>query len=192
MLRATLASAALSALMLLTRPAAAVDLLIDGVPLPPDAKAASPAESQSPLQRKWSGVWIGAWGGNLKHILIVESVTADGTARVVYSIGDNPLLGIAPAWTRHKAMVTDDRLTIVEANFSATYELSSGSALKATYVRGSVRSRAAMARAELAALTRPGAVVQWTRGRSELVPTELTEGGRPIRLEVVVFNPSGK
>jgi hypothetical protein len=51
MLRATLASAALSALMLLTQPAAAVDLLIDGVPLPADAKAASTVESQSPLQR---------------------------------------------------------------------------------------------------------------------------------------------
>src|SRR3954470_18094283 len=121
MLRATLAAAALSALMLLAQPAAAVDLLIDGVPLPPDAKAASITESQSPLQRKWSGVWIGAWGGSLKHVLIVESLAADGTARVVYSVGDNPLLGIQPAWSRHQATVTEDRLTIVAANFSATY-----------------------------------------------------------------------
>lgn len=192
MLRATLAASALSTLMLLARPAAAVDLLIDGVPLPSDAKVASTAESQSPLQRKWSGVWIGAWGGSLKHILIVESVGEDGTARVVYSIGDNPRLGIQPAWNRYKATVTQDRLTIVEAGFSATYELSSVSALKATYARGNVRSRATMSRADLAALTRPGAVVSWTRGRSELVPTELAEGGGPIRLEVVVFKPTGK
>src|SRR6266581_754078 len=102
MLRATPASAALSVLMLLAQPAAATDLLIDGVPLPPDTKAASTTESETPLQRRWSGVWVGAWGGSLKHILVVESVTEDGTARVVYSTGDNPLLGIQRAWSRHK------------------------------------------------------------------------------------------
>jgi dienelactone hydrolase len=192
MLRATLASAALSALMLLTQPAAAVDLLIDGVPLPADAKAASTVESQSPLQRRWSGVWIGVWGGSTKHILVVESLAEDGTARVIYSIGDNPLLGIQPAWSRHKATVTEDRLAIVETNFSATYELSSIGALKATYARGNARSRTTMARVDLAALTRPGAVVSWTRGRSELVPTELVENGGPIRHEVVVFKPPGQ
>jgi dienelactone hydrolase len=192
MLRATLAIAALSALMLLTQPAAAVDLLIDGVPLPADAKAASTAESQSPLQRKWSGIWIGAWGGGTKHILVVESVTEDGTARVVYSTGDNPRLGIQPAWSRHQATVTDDRLTIVGANFSATYELSSVGALKATYARGNGRSHTTMARTDLATLTKPGAVVQWTRGRTDLVSTELVEGGKPVRLEIIVFKPPGQ
>src|SRR5262245_54120362 len=141
MLRATVASAALSAVMLLAQPATAIDLLVDGVPLPPDANVASTAEPQSPLQQRWLGVWIGAWGGSLKHILTIESVTEDGTARVVYSIGDNPLLGIQPAWGRHKATVTEDRLTIVGAGFSATYDLSSIGALKATYARGNVRSR---------------------------------------------------
>src|SRR5438445_7108823 len=131
MLRATLATAAFSVLVLLTQPAAAIDLLIDGVPLPPDAKAASTTESQSPLQRRWSGVWVGAWGGSLKHILIVESVTEDGTARVVYSTGDNPLLGSQRSWSRHQARVTENRLTIAEAGFSATYELSGDGALKA-------------------------------------------------------------
>jgi pimeloyl-ACP methyl ester carboxylesterase len=46
-----------------------------------------------------------------------------------------------------------------------------------------------MTPADLAALTRPGAVVHWTRGRSELVPTELIEDGKPVRLEVVTFKP---
>jgi pimeloyl-ACP methyl ester carboxylesterase len=192
MFRATLATAALSVLMLLAHPAAATDLLIDGVPLPADAKAASTAESQSPLQRRWSGVWVGAWGGSLKHILVVESVAEDGTARVVYATGDNPFFGIQRMWSRHKATVTEHRLTIAEAGFSATYELSGDGALKATYARGNVRSRATMAREDLAVLTRPGAVVQWTRGRSELIATELIEDGRPIRLEVVIFKPSGE
>src|SRR6266700_6656780 len=125
MLRATLVTSSFSVLMLLAQPAAATDLLIDGVPLPPDATVASTTESQSPLQRRWSGVWVGAWGGiGSKHILLVESVAEDRTARVVYAIGDSLFFGIRRMWSRHKATVTEDRLTIAENGFSATYELS--------------------------------------------------------------------
>jgi pimeloyl-ACP methyl ester carboxylesterase len=88
--------------------------------------------------------------------------------------------------------VTEHRLTIAEASFSAIYEPSDGGALKATYARGISRSQATMTRADLAALTAPGAVVHWTRGRSELVPTGLVEDGKPIRLEVVIFKPPGE
>jgi dienelactone hydrolase len=193
MLRVTLPISALLALMVIAQPVAAMDQLVDGVPLPADAKAASTAQAQSLLQRQWSGVWVGAWGGiGSKHILLVESVAEDGTARVVYAIGDNLVFGIWRTWSRHNATVTEHRLTIAEPGFSATYELSSIGALKATYVRGNARSRTTMARADLAALTRPGAVVHWTRGRSELVPTELIEDGKPVRLEVVTFKPPGE
>src|SRR5215467_13960702 len=150
-----LAASALLALAVLTRPVAAMDQLIDGVPLPSDASVASIAQAQSPLQRQWSGVWVGAWGGTLKHILLVETVAQDGTARVVYAIGDNPFFGIQRNWSRHTATATEHRLTIAEAGFSATYE-SDGGALNATYARGSARSRATMTRADLAALTTPG------------------------------------
>src|SRR5690348_14671800 len=187
MFRNGLAASVLLALMVLTQPVAAMDQLVDGVPLPSDAKVAAQAEAQTPLQQRWSGVWVGAWGGTLKHILLVESVAEDGTARVVYAVGDNPFFGIQRTWRRHQATVTEHRLTIAEAGFSAIYEPSNGGALNATYARGNARSRATMTRADLAALTRPGTVVQWTRGRSELVPTELVEDGKPIRLEVVIF-----
>jgi dienelactone hydrolase len=191
MLRVNMAASALLALAVLTRPVAAMDQLIDGVPLPSDASVTSSTQAQSPLQRQWSGVWVGAWGGTLKHILVVESVAEDGTARVIYSIGDNPFVGIQRAWSRHTATATEHRLTIAEPAFSAAYELSDGGALNATYARGSARSRATMTRGDFAALTTPGAVVQWTRGRSELVPTELVEDGKAIRLEVVIFKPPG-
>ena len=192
MLRATPMVSALFALMLLAQPAAAIDLLIDGVPLPPDASVASTAQAQPPLQRQWSGVWVGAWGGSIKHILLVESVAEDGTTRVIYSVGDNPFLGIRRTWNRHNAKVTEHRLTIAEAGFSATYEISDDGTLKATYARGNFRAQATMARTDLAALTSPGAVVHWTRGQSELLPTELVEDGVPVRLEVVLFKPPGE
>src|SRR6266568_192855 len=161
MLRLKLKLLALLAFMLLSRPTAAMDYLIDGVPLPPDAKVASMAESEPAVQRQWAGVWVGAWGGTLKHILLVESVADDGIARVVYSIGDSPFFGIRRAWSRFAATVSGRSLTIAGAGFSATYDLTDRGALSATYTRGNIRSQATMAKADFAALTKPAAVVDW-------------------------------
>jgi dienelactone hydrolase len=175
--------------MTLSPPAAAAGYLVDGVPLPPDAQVAALAELQTAVQRQWTGAWVGAWGGALKHILLVESVSEDATARVVYSVG-LPAGDIRVAWTRHTATVSERRLTVTGAQFSATYEPADGGAL-ATFVRGDARAQAIMARADFAALIKPGAVVDWTGGKSELVQTDLVEDGKPIRLEAVIFRPPG-
>ena len=91
--------------MLVARPLSAADHLVDGVPLPGDAKAATVVETNSTELRQWAGAWVGAWGGRLKHVLLVESVTTDGLARVVYAIGDNPWLEIRRGWSRHEAKI---------------------------------------------------------------------------------------
>ncbi len=174
---------------MVSQPAAATDYIVDGVPLPSDAKVASVAEPS--VQPQWAGAWVGAWGGVLKHILLVESVADDGTAGVVYSIGDNPAFGIRRAWSRHTATASGRRLTIAEAGFSATYDLTDGQVLKVTYARGDIRSQATMVKVDFAVLTKPGAVVDWSGGRSELLQTELIEDGKPIRLEAVIFKPPG-
>jgi pimeloyl-ACP methyl ester carboxylesterase len=141
--------------------------------------------------RQWSGVWVGAWGGTLKHILLVESVAADGSARVVYAIGDNPWLRIRRAWSRHAATISGSRLTISEAAFSATYDLDASGGLTATYSRGAIVSHTAMTKTSLASLIEPGVVIPWTRGKSELLRTTLIEEGKPVSLEVVIFRPNG-
>jgi dienelactone hydrolase len=174
--------------MVVSQPAAA-DYIVDGVPLPSDAKLASPAEPS--LQRQWVGTWVGAWDGVLKHILLVESVADDGTARVIYSIGDNPYIGIRRAWSRHTAVASGRRLTLTGAGFSATYDLTDEQELNATHARGNIRSRAIMVKADLAVLTARGAVVDWSGGRSELLQTDLVEEGKPVRLEAVIFKPPG-
>lgn len=177
--------------MLAASPLSAADRLVDGVPLPGDAKVATVAETDPAGLRQWAGVWIGAWGGTLKHVLLVESVTADGSARVVYAIGDNPWLGIRPGWSRHEATLSGRRLTISEAGFSATYDLNDQGGLNATYTRGTIVSRASMTEADLTTLTVPGAVIPWTRGKSEVLRTALIEDGNPVDLEVVIFRPDG-
>jgi hypothetical protein len=72
--------------MLVAGPLSAADRLVDGVPLPGDANGATVVETDPTELRQWAGAWVGDWGGTLKHVLLVESVTADGLARVVYAI----------------------------------------------------------------------------------------------------------
>jgi len=191
MFRQTLTPLALIWFMLAAGPLSAADRLVDGVPLPEDAKTATVVETDPTELRQWAGAWVGAWGGRLKHILLVESVTADGSARVVYAIGDNPWIGIRRGWSRYEAAVSGRRLTISEAGFSATYDLTDQGGLNATYTRGKIVSYAAMTKTDLATLLEPDAVVPWTRGKSELLRTALIEDGKPVNLEVVIFRPNG-
>ena len=191
MFHETLTHLTLIAFLLVARPLSAADRLVDGVPLPGDAKVATVVETDPAELRQWAGVWVGAWDGTLKHVLLVESVTADGLARVVYAFGDNPWLGIRRGWSRHEATLSGGRLTISEAGFSATYDFNDQGGLNATYTRGKIVSHAAMTKTDLTTLTVPGAVIPWTRGKSELLRTALIEDGKPVDLEVVIFRPNG-
>lgn len=181
----------LLALVASSQSGAAADQIVDGVPLPSDASLAPTTALETPLQRQWVGLWIGSWGETLKHLLLVESVAPNGIAQVVYAIGDNPALSIRRRWLRQKAVVSEGSLTISDTEFSATYEARDGNRLLATFVRGSVRSRALMARANLATLATPGAGIDWTVGETRFLQTDLVEDGHPIRLETVIFKPTG-
>jgi hypothetical protein len=78
MFRDTLTPLTFICFMLVAGPLSAADRVVDGVPLPEDAKSATLAETGPIELRQWAGDWVGAWGGKLKHILLVESVAADG------------------------------------------------------------------------------------------------------------------
>lgn len=177
-------------LLMLSQPAAADDRLVDGVPLPSDAVIAT-ASPGTALQRQWSGVWVGAWGGTLKHILLVESVAEDGAARVIYAVGERTGSGAQPIWLRLEGIASERSLKVQGTRFSATYELTDSGGLKARYESAGNVSRASMTRADLAALTKPDAVVAWTRAKFEFLETGLIEDGRPVRLEAVIFKPDG-
>lgn len=191
MIRDILPPLALIAFVLVAGPLFAADRMIDGVPLPEDAKVAPFAATDPVERRQWAGVWAGAWGGTLKHVLLVESVTADGSARVIYAIGDNPWFGIKKSWSRHDATLSGRHLTISERWFSAIYEIDDLGGLNATYTRGKSVSHAAMTKMDLAAIMEPGAVIPWTRGKSEFLQTDLIEDGKRVALEAVIFRPNG-
>lgn len=177
------------AFLALSQPVGASDLLVDGVPLPPDATVA--ATTPGSAVQQWSGVWVGVWGGSLKHILLVESVREDGAARIIYAIGDNPIAGRPPRWLRLEGVATGHTLKVTASRFSATYEMTDNGGLKARFESGDNTNSAKMTKADFESLTKPNAVVAWTRGKSEFLQTDLTEDGKPVRLEAVIFRPSG-
>ncbi len=160
--------------------------LVDGVPVPDDAKVVSPSAAVPESQQRFLGAWVGRWGGGLKHILIVESVEPDGSASVIYSWGDNPDFSITPGFVRLGAKLSGDVLTIA-TSFTATYELTSATSATASYRRGEGRSQADMMKRDLAALIASGRKF----GESIMVSTRLEENGKPVRLEVVIDKPPG-
>ncbi|QWG12663.1 alpha/beta hydrolase [Bradyrhizobium sediminis] len=172
----------------LSQPVGAADILVDGVPLPSDATVAA-AMPGSAFQQ-WSGVWVGVRSNNLKTILLVESVS-DGAAKVVYAIGDNHITGIQRRWLRLEGIASGRTLKVTGQGFLATYEMTDGGGLKARFEGADRVTRATMTKADFASLTKPDAVVAWTRGKSEFLQTDLIEDGKPVRLEAVVFRPPG-
>src|SRR4051794_34770825 len=77
--RVALTLLAFVCILALAKPLFAEDRMIDGVPLPDDARihATGPGGVQT-AWAPWLGVWVGSWGGVLKHVLVIESVSADG------------------------------------------------------------------------------------------------------------------
>jgi len=127
-----LATGAAVAWPLAARAAGGPDFVVDGVPLPSDASVATVAKSATDLQRRWSGVWTGAWNGGLKHILLVERIDEDGPAAIIYAEADNPRPQTQASWWRLNAVASGHTLTVQAPQFTATYEMDDEGQLKAT------------------------------------------------------------
>jgi pimeloyl-ACP methyl ester carboxylesterase len=176
-------------LLTLSQAVVAADLVVDGVRLPSDATVA-PATPGGAFE-PWKHVWVGMWGGSLKHILLVESIGEDGAARVIYALGDNPRAGRQARWRRLEGVASGRTLNVSGEGFSATYDMIEDGGLKARFEFGDVVNSADMTRVDFPSLTWPGAAVAWTRGSYEFLQTDLIEEGKPVRLEVVIFRPAG-
>lgn len=104
-------------------------------PLPPDLLVVAPAPDIPASAARFSGVWRGAWGGSMAHILVVEKIPTQTTAIVVYATGANPSMGIKPSWSRSSATIEDD--TLVYRGSSGTllvrYQAQSDGSLAAVF-----------------------------------------------------------
>ena len=171
-------------LLILAAKEAFADRYIDGVPIPDDAAviAADPPAG-------FSAAWVGRWGGELKHILIVERIKDGGTADVVFAWGDAPQLGIKRGWDRPNARIDGNTLTLTGSDYSATYRRSA-SWVEASYERGPLNRRAELTRMSFATLLAPDMTFA-AAGESIMIDSGLLENGQPIRLQVVISKPEG-
>ena len=167
-------------------------LVVDGVPLPGNIAPLDRVPPGVPVDPRFGGTWVGAWRGGHKMILSFESIEADGTATVIYAVGDHALRGIKRGWRRFTGRIYGNELWIKDRITEFVYELAPSGRLLATYARRNRRSRAVLTRQNLSALRKPGATVPWIAGKRSFLQTGLTENGKPIRLEAVVFRPAGK
>ena len=167
------------------------DLSIDGVPLPGDVAPLTRMSAGVQADKRLTGTWVGAWGGDLKTILTFESIGADGTATAIYAVGDHALWGIERGWWRFSGRIEGKKLRIKGRITEITYELAPSGRLLATYARKNQRSRAVLTRQNLPALRKPGATVPWIGGNRVFLQTGLVEDGKRVRLEAVIFRPAG-
>ena len=81
------------------------------VPLPDKFDMETPAPDVPPEIARFQGAWIGTWHDD-RHILVVERVTPDGHANVVFAQSDSALYGMNREWWRDKATIVDGVLTM--------------------------------------------------------------------------------
>ena len=171
---------------------ALADRLVDGVPIPDDAKVVPPSAATPESQQRVLGAWVGRWGGVLKHILIVESLQSDGSASVIYGWGDSQGLNITRGFSRLGANLSGDTLTVRSSFITATYKLTSATSAAASYRRGESRAQADMVKFDLAALIAPGKKFAGSDPESIMISTTLRENDKPVGLEVVIHKPPGE
>ena len=176
----------LVAAAVLTADAAATARDIDGVPLPdgPGVLTAAPGP--------FSGAWVGRWGGELKHILIVRGVAPDGKADVIYAVGDRPGIPARHLVPDDARVINDElRLTVNSSpgsNFKASYYLASANWMQGFFEGDRGKDEVELKRISFAAL--PNTKFADTEGESIMIDSGLPGNGHSVRLEVVIFKPA--
>ena len=70
------------------------------VPLPDKFDMETPAPDVPPEIARFCGAWIGTWGDDIRTVLVVERVKADGRADVIFAHGDSAWYGTYREWWR--------------------------------------------------------------------------------------------
>lgn len=152
---------------------------IDDVPLPKDVASVSEPAA-------YKGLWLGRWGGGLKHAFIVES--AD---RAVYAVGNAPAFGVRSQWLRTDLTLTETTATAKGRGFQAVYRRSPNGHLWATYQAGEALASALMIRHDLQAVLSGKQAPIWSNRETVMLATRLRTGDKPVRLETVIVKPDG-
>lgn len=118
----------------------------EDVALPGNIAIVQPGDSIPAEIRNFSGKWYGIWDDILKHILVVEQISAQDDVAVVYGYSAAPSLNIQKAgWTRIKAKFDAGSLKGTLGNGAVvTYKLQPNGTLEATWEQKGAISHATL------------------------------------------------
>jgi dienelactone hydrolase len=157
-----------------------------------------PAAGLPAAHARWHGAWAGSWADELKYMLVVERVAADGTAQVVYAIADSVAFNAYRNWNRQAAKIDGDRLVFERFGATISYEFDSGDRLLGTFrTKPGRANRSVMARISQDQLTAhaKGACMDWPQaGERVRIPhliAKSPDDARPITLEARLYRPKG-
>ena len=162
-------------------------------PLPGDLSLVPPVQGVPKSVAAFSGAWKGLWGGTLPSALAVEQVDSNGTAKVVYSWGDEPMMKIKAGWARMTGTISNDTLHLMmDKGPNIDFELKPDGHLSGQYRVATIVAFTDMERiqgtnaAEIIASTQK-ADVQWREVRipvhSQLGPT----AGKTFMLQTTIY-----
>jgi dienelactone hydrolase len=165
------------------------------VALPDDLHLPPPRAARSEGDHPMLGAWAGdAWSGVLPAVLVVESVTGDGQATVVYAVGDAPEWKITPGWSRVTARIADGALSFTLRGGAARvrYVLTADGRLEGHFDTGRSAALVVLRRVEPASRDALARLVADETYRVEpeqiFIPVK-TGTGTELRLEATLYRP---
>lgn len=170
------------------------------VPLPDKFDIEMPTPDVSPEVARFHGAWVGTWGDDNRHILVVERVKPDGHADIVFAHADSAYYNMYREWFRSEAKIADGVLTFA-ATFTGLYvtlrfAFDGPDRLyeTATYKPEGVRS-GTLVRTDVARLAARDLPLEWPGPGERVSIPHLTvrtpDGARPIMLEATLYRPPG-
>src|SRR5262249_21541955 len=163
------------------------------VPLPKQLEMQPPAANVPSTIADFHGAWVGTWGDDLRHVLVVESVAADGKAAVIFSHADSPAFSVWAGWERTEAIIADSRLCLSLGYADVVYEMDGLDRAVGTFTRsnGSV-TLGLFTRLDASRLTSPYILSTWEiPGERVYVPDDKAIDTGPIKLEARLYRPKG-
>ncbi len=164
------------------------------VPLPDKFEMETPAPDVPPEIARFQGAWIGTWHDD-RHILVVERVTREGHAKVVFAQSDSAFYGANREWWRDDATIADGVLTMTGFRiFRYAFDGPDRLYMTATLKSGGVTS-GALVRTDPARLAKGERPADWPwPGERVFIPhlaIRTPDGARPIMLEGTYYPPTG-
>jgi dienelactone hydrolase len=187
--------------LMLMHKAQAQPLTIDPesiVPLPDTFDMETPVPDVPREMARFHGAWVGTWHDD-RHILVVERVTPDGHANVVFAKAASsfydPSFGMNREWWRDEATITGGVLTMTGFRiFRYAFDGPDRLYLTATNSKSGAITSGALVRANAARLAAGERPAEWPwPGERVWIPhlmLRTPDGARPIMLEATFYPPA--